>query len=183
MRQEAIEDLNAVEDLLVEPLSNGWRGSELNDAVIEAYNRGLDGFGRIQSHGYSSEDDDDIEPEAAPTAHPVDRSNRVLASGEPVPDDQSHTALKPSGQQQDYVVLAESERHKGYVRRYRDAYRHLKCGKITTMSRAIAETYARDPSFYTGTFCSTCCGHFPIGEDGEFVWYEMDGTTGPKVGT
>ena len=81
------------------------------------------------------------------------------------------------------TVLTESERHKGYVRPYRDAYRHLKCGKITTMSRAIAETYARDPSFYTGTFCSTCCGHFPIGEDGEFVWYEMDGTTGPKVGT
>ena len=113
----------------------------------------------------------------------VDRSNRVLSSGEPVPEDQSHTALKPSGQQQDYVVLTESERHKGYVRRYRDSYRHLKCGKITTMGRAIAETYARDPYFYSGTFCTTCAGHFPVGEDGEFVWYEMDGTTGPKVGT
>lgn len=60
---------------------------------------------------------------------------------------------------------------------------HLKCGKITTMGRSIAETYSRDPGFYSGTFCVYCGGHFPIGEDGEFVWYEMDGSTGPKVGT
>ena len=78
--------------------------------------------------------------DAEKNAPPVDRSNQILASGEPVPEDRSHTALKPSGQQQDYVVLTESERHKGYVRRYRDSYRHLKCGKITTLSRAIAET-------------------------------------------
>lgn len=113
----------------------------------------------------------------------VDRSARVLVSGAPVPEDQSHTTLKPNGQQQDYVVLTPEERGRGFVRPYRDAYRHTKCGKITTMSRAIAETYARDPYFYSGTFCTTCSGHFPIGEDGEFVWYEMDGTTGPKVGT
>ena len=80
-------------------------------------------------------------------------------------------------------VLTADERGKGFVRPYRDAYRHLKCGKITTMSRSIAETYARDPFFYSGTFCTTCGFHFPIGEDGEFTWYEMDGTTGPKVGT
>ena len=130
-----------------------------------------------------AEDEENQEVERLKSIPPVDRSARILASGEPVPEDRSHTTLKPSGQQQDYIVLTESERHKGYVRRYRDAYRHLFCGKITTMSRAIAETYARDPNFYTGTFCSTCCGHFPIGEDGDFVWYEMDGSTGPKVGT
>jgi hypothetical protein len=130
-----------------------------------------------------AEDEENREAERLKGVPPVDRSARILASGEPVPEDRSHTALKPSGQQQDYIVLTESERHKGYVRRYRDAYRHIKCGKITTMSRAIAETFARDPYFYSGTFCSTCCGHFPIGEDGEFTWYEMNGTTGPKVGT
>lgn len=114
---------------------------------------------------------------------PADLSARVLVSGEPVPEDRSHTQLKPNGQQQDYVVLNPDERSKGFMRPYRDAYRHLKCGKITTMQRAIAETYARAPEFYTGTFCTTCQGHFPVGESGEFVWYEMDGTTGPKVGT
>ena len=85
--------------------------------------------------------------------------------------------------EKDYVVLSPAERSKGFVRPYRDSYIHLTCGKITTMKRAIAETYARVPQFYGGTFCSTCSGHFPIGEEGEFVWYEFDGTTGPKVGT
>jgi len=114
---------------------------------------------------------------------PVDRSRQVLVSGDPVPEDRSHTEIKENGQQKDYVVLCDKERGKGFVRPYRDAYRHLTCGNITTMSRAIAETYARDPYFYSGTFCTTCRSHFPVGEDGEFVWYEMDGTTGPKVGT
>lgn len=113
----------------------------------------------------------------------VDRSARVLSDGQPVPEDGSHTELTPGGQQRGYVVLTPAERARGWIRPYRDAYRHLKCGHITTMARAIAETYARDPQFYTGTFCTTCGSHFPVGEDGEFVWYEMDGTTGPKVGS
>ncbi len=114
---------------------------------------------------------------------PVDRSARILTDGSPVPEDRSHTNLRADGQQEGYVVLSPAERAKGFVRPYRDAYRHLKCGKLTTMSRSISETYARDPFFYSGTFCTTCAAHFPIGEDGEFVWYEMNGTTGPKVGT
>jgi hypothetical protein len=47
------------------------------------------------------------------------------------------------------------------------------------MGTALSETYARDPHFYSGTFCSHCKKHFPVGEDGEFVW---DGTL-IKVGT
>lgn len=120
--------------------------------------------------------------EAKSPPPPTDFSARVLADGSPVPEDESHKELKDNGQQKDYVVLSAAERAKGFVRPFRDAYRHLKCGKITTMSRAIAETYAREPHFYTGTFCTTCAAHFPVGEDGEFVWYEMDGKTGPKVG-
>ena len=113
---------------------------------------------------------------------PVDRSKRCMLSGEP--ETPEHREIDPyTGMQKDYVVLCPQERAKGFVRPYRDAYRHLKCGHITTMGRSIAETYARDPYFYQGTYCSTCRAHFPIGEDGEFVWYEMDGSTGPKVGT
>lgn len=123
------------------------------------------------------------EIERLKTVPPVDRSCQILASGSPVPEDRSHTKLRPSGQQEDYVVLCDSERSKGFVRPYRDSYRHLKCGTTTTMSSAISETYARDPYFYSGTFCVVCGGHFPVGEDGEFVWYEMNGATGPKVGT
>lgn len=113
---------------------------------------------------------------------PTDFDARVLVDGSSIPEDGSHKQLKLNGQQQDYVVLTSEERNKGFVRPYRDAYRHLKCGKITTMARAIAETYAREPHFYSGTFCTTCRGHFSIGEDGDFTWYEMDGREGPKVG-
>jgi hypothetical protein len=77
------------------------------------------------------------------------------------------------GQQQDYVVLAEEERAKGFVRPVRRSYKHLKCGIVTTMGQTLAETYARDPGFYSGTFCCGCQDHFPVGENGEFVW---DGT-------
>lgn len=83
------------------------------------------------------------------------------------------------GQQEGYVVLAEEERAKGFVRPYRDAYKHAKCGTVTTMGRTLSETYARDPHFYSGTFCAGCRAHFPVGEDGEFTW-TLDGK---KVGT
>lgn len=116
-------------------------------------------------------------------APPVDRSAVQLTDGAPVPEDASHLTIKPDGQQEGYVVLSAAERAKGFVRPYRDAYRHEACKAITTMGRSIAETYARDPTFYGGTYCSTCRQHFPVGEKGEFTWYEMDGRDGPKVGT
>lgn len=53
------------------------------------------------------------------------------------------------------------------------------CGTVTTMGQALAETYARDPSFYGSTFCCGCGVHLPVGEKGEFVW---EGTQ-ERVGT
>ena len=41
------------------------------------------------------------------------------------------------------------------------------CDTVTTMGQAIAETYARDPRFYSGTFCVSCREHFPLDQ---FVW-------------
>lgn len=41
------------------------------------------------------------------------------------------------------------------------------CGAPTTMAVALAETYARDPKFYGGTFCCGCGTHLPVNE---FVW-------------
>ena len=90
-----------------------------------------------------------------------------------------HRELKPNGQQKDYVVLSDEERSKGFVRPVRRTYKHLKCGTTTTMAQALAETYARQPDFYNGTFCAMCGAHFPVGSDGQFVW-EDDGS---KVGT
>ena len=50
------------------------------------------------------------------------------------------------------------------------------CGTVTTMGLSIAETYARDPKFYGGTFCCGCGKHLPVDE---FVW---EGT-GERVGS
>lgn len=90
-----------------------------------------------------------------------------------------HRNLRPDGMQNDYVVLAEEERAKGFVRPVRRSYKHLTCGVVTTMGQTLAETYARDPNFYSGTFCCGCSAHFPVGANGQFVW---DGTN-EKVGT
>lgn len=89
-----------------------------------------------------------------------------------------HRNKKENGQQQDYVVLAEEERAKGFVRPVRRTYRHLKCGDTTTMGLTLAETYARDPHFYSGTFCCNCRAHFLVGEDGEFVWIDDNSKVG-----
>lgn len=105
-------------------------------------------------------------------ATPVDRGARQLVDGSPVPADNSHTELKANGQQKDYVVLSPAERAKGWVRPYFDSYRHYVCGTVTTMSQKIAETYARDPWFYDGTFCVHCGAHFPLKE---FGWPDGEG--------
>jgi hypothetical protein len=69
-----------------------------------------------------------------------------------------------------YLVLSDEERAKGFVRPVRMSYIHTTCGSVTTMGRAIAETYARNPRFYGSTFCIRCSMHRPLSE---FVW---DGT-------
>jgi hypothetical protein len=78
-----------------------------------------------------------------------------------------------------YLVLSDEEREKGFVRPVRTRYVHSACGAVTTMGLAIAETYARDPYFYGGTYCARCRDHFPVGPSprGQFVWAEpRDGT-------
>jgi len=85
----------------------------------------------------------------------------------------------PDGMQETYLVLSDEERAKGFVRPVRRSYQHEKCGAVTTMGTALAETYARDPKFYGATYCATCRDHFPVGPRGEFVWDE----DGSKVGT
>jgi hypothetical protein len=88
-----------------------------------------------------------------------------------------------------YLVLPEEERARGFVRPFRDRYWHTACGAVTTMTRAIAETYAAQPTFYGATYCATCRRHRPVGPDGEFHWCDpanpdrQSPTLDPKVGT
>lgn len=95
----------------------------------------------------------------------------------------------PVPQNEAYLVLSDEERAKGFVRPLRTAYWHTVCGRITTMGRELAETYARQPDFYGATYCAHCSMHRPVGENGEFYWCDPDNperqspSSQPKVGT
>lgn len=145
-------------------------------------------------------------------------------SGEPVEKVRAEQT-ETTGQHKSYIVLCAEERAKGFVRPYRDRYKHVGrsicgklvdsderlggprticsdefnhvgkcgfvtrvvhqpehaqietthrlggCGTVTTMGRALSETYCRDPKFYGATFCCGCNTHLPVGE---FVW-DADG--------
>ena len=96
-------------------------------------------------------------------------------SGKPI-DEQTREINPATGMQNDYLVLCPDERAKGFVRPYRDSYKHLTCGTVTTMGTALSETYARDPTFYGGTYCCFCKTHYPVAE---FIWT----ADGEKVGS
>jgi len=48
------------------------------------------------------------------------------------------------------------------------------CGGKTIMAREIAETYARNPSFYGATWCMNCKKHIDVNE---FIWDDKSGET------
>ena len=94
--------------------------------------------------------------------------------------------VSPVPQSPVYLVLSAEERAKGFVRPVRRSYRHQdpECGAVTRMGQALAETYARDFSFYGATFCVGCQMHRPVGVHGEFTWMTGDGQdTTELVGT
>lgn len=79
------------------------------------------------------------------------------------------TDEKPRPQAEVYLVLSDDEILKGYVKPYRDTYRHHECGSETRMPVDTARTYARDPWFYGGTYCVRCGMHKDLGE---FSWLD-----------
>jgi hypothetical protein len=100
------------------------------------------------------------------------------------PDEARNSGTDPeTGMQNKYVVLSEEERAKGLVRPVRTRYEHALsaggCGAITWLGADIAETYARQPDFYTHTYCGGCKAHHPVGKNGQFYWEGTD----EKVGT
>ncbi len=66
-----------------------------------------------------------------------------------------------------YLALSQEEFAKGYLKPYRRSYKHKQCGSVTSMPEACAQTYARDPWFYGGTYCCACQMHRPLSE---FTW-------------
>lgn len=139
-----------------------------------------------------------IDETSAPDSPPA----MCTTSGEPV-DKVRAEQTNETGQHKSYIVLCPDERAKGFVRPYRDSYKHVgrkvcglyvgpdgatvchmeprhegecgevkgprpqACNTVTTMGRALSETYARNPKFYGATFCVGCNKHLPVEE---FVW-------------
>ena len=77
------------------------------------------------------------------------------------------TDSEPAAQAETYLVATEEERAKGFVRPVRRTYIHTSCGVATRMRQELAETYAREPAFYGGTYCVGCQMHLPVNE---FNW-------------
>ena len=92
---------------------------------------------------------------------------RILTNGKTEEEMPDYRETVTGGQQKAYVVLSDDERAKGFVRPVRHSYIHKTCGSLTKMGSKLAETYARDPKFYSGTFCCHCCAHYPVAE---FTW-------------
>ena len=108
----------------------------------------------------------------------VVRRGPTGVTSDPSDPDLTHGSdTEPVPQAKKYLVLGEPG---GYVRPVRRTYLHEPCGTTTTMSEAIARTYAADPGFYGSTYCVHCRMHKPVGAAGEFVW--VDGSN-EKVGT
>lgn len=110
-------------------------------------------------------------------------------------DPDLNTSAGPGEQNKKYLVLSEEERSKGFVRPLRRSYIHVGiggheidpndmskhgrtgrgCGTQTRMGLELCETYARDPKFYSSTWCTGCGAHLPVAE---FVWNEDNEVVG-----
>ncbi len=93
----------------------------------------------------------------------------------PVDEASAPKPVGPDGQHRSYWVLSEAERAKGFVRPVRRAYKHTKCGTVTIMGEDLGETYAREPTFYSHTFCVECGDHLPVAE---FTWLGTEEVVG-----
>lgn len=106
--------------------------------------------------------------EALKVPQPVEHRGPQICTtnGKPVAEVRARQT-NDTGQHEGYIVLCPDERAKGFIRPYRNEYRHTVCGGVTKMGQALSETYARDPKFYSATFCCRCNTHQPVAE---FTW-------------
>lgn len=102
-----------------------------------------------------------------------------MTDGEgPPPDDFDYGEKGEDGQYENYPTIDEGE----FEQPVRRTYRHEECDTTTSMREDIAESVARDPEYYSKTFCHGCGKHVPVDEvhweeDGaDWVIDESDGT-------
>lgn len=113
---------------------------------------------------------------------PTTKADRYATTDGKPPREGYENATAPApiepttGQHEAYWVLSEEDRKKGWVRPLRRKYIHKMCGTVTSMGLALCETYAKNPGFYSHTFCMGCNDHLPVSE---FTWDE----DGAEVGS
>ena len=90
--------------------------------------------------------------------------SRITTLGGLHPDDPAVFEIGPSGQYRDYLVLTEEERALEFLRPLRTSYTHTVCEALTQMVKEIAETFAREPGFYSTMYCRSCKAMVPVGE-------------------
>jgi hypothetical protein len=115
----------------------------------------------------------------------LNEAERAKGFVRPVRDSYVHSGMRPKNPLRD-LTEEEQERYAtmGYAKfeeypgadtilgRFwtKAALEKKGCGTSTTMGTALAETYAREPTYYSDTLCVHCNKHLPVEE---FVW--MDG--------
>jgi len=75
---------------------------------------------------------------------------------------------REDGQYENYPTIDEGD----FEQPVRDAYVHEECGATTRMTGDLPESIARDPEYYTATFCVECGTHVPVEE----VHWKDDGS-------
>lgn len=70
----------------------------------------------------------------------------------PPPSDFDYGEQRPDGQYENHPTIEDGE----YVQEVRRRYVHDLCGSVTIMPQEIAESVARDPEWYSKTFCASC---------------------------
>lgn len=76
-------------------------------------------------------------------------------------DDFDYGEKRDDGQYENYPTIEDGE----FQQQPRDTYVHVDgCGQSTTMTGDLPESVARDPQYYTETFCAGCGTHVPVGE-------------------
>jgi hypothetical protein len=82
----------------------------------------------------------------------------------------AHLALRPDGQQNEYMTLPPEERYQASIETTPKIYFHSVCGSHTKMPEEIIRTYLKNPFAYSDqTYCTGCHAHVPCRE---LVWVE-----------
>lgn len=84
------------------------------------------------------------------------------------PTDFDYGEQQADGQYEKYPTIDDGE----FEQKPRKAYVHVDgCGELTRMTGSLPESVARDPEYYSKTYCAGCKTHVPVEEvewkDGE----------------